>query len=97
VRHDIGPTGLADARPVSKEASVLLAYDYPLLGVFWTLLMFFFFALWIFIVIWCFVDNFRRRDHSGVAKALWLLFIVFVPVLGVLCYLIARPAEVVLE
>jgi len=43
----------------------MLAYDYPILGVFWTLLLFFLFAAWIFIVIWVFVDNFRRSDHSG--------------------------------
>ena len=48
-----------------------LAYDYPLLGVFWSLLMFSLFVLWIVIVIWCFIDNFRRSDHHGFAKALW--------------------------
>jgi hypothetical protein len=71
----------------------MLAYDYPLLGVFWSIVMFSLFLLWIFIVIWVFIDNFRRRDHHGVAKALWFLFIVFVPVIGVLAYLIARPAD----
>jgi quinol-cytochrome oxidoreductase complex cytochrome b subunit len=71
----------------------VLAYDYPLLGVFWSLLMFFGLVLWIFIVIWVFIDNFRRHDHSGVAKALWFLLIVFVPVIGVLAYIIARPSE----
>ena len=45
-------------------------------------------------MIWVFVDNFRRSDHSGWAKALWTIFILFVPVLGVLVYLIARPSEV---
>ena len=58
---------------------MLLAYDYPLLGVFWSLLIFSLFVLWIFIVIWCFIDDFRRRDHGGLAKALWFLFIVFIP------------------
>lgn len=72
----------------------MLAYSYPLLSVFWTLLMFAGLVLWIFIVIWTFIDNFRRRDHSGLAKAMWFLFIVFVPVIGVLAYLIARPREV---
>ena len=72
----------------------MLAYSYPLLSVFWTLLMFAGLVLWIFIVIWTFIDNFRRRDHSGLAKAMWFLFIVFVPVIGVLAYLITRPREV---
>jgi predicted PurR-regulated permease PerM len=71
----------------------MLAYDYPLLGAFWTITIFFAWAAWIFIVIWVFVDNFRRHDHSGWAKALWTLVIIFVPILGVLVYLIARPRE----
>ena len=74
-----------------------LAYDYPILGVFWTLLMFSLFVLYIFAVIWCFVDDFRRQDHGGVAKALWFLFIVFLPFIGVVIYLIARPPMVALE
>lgn len=69
----------------------MLAYDYPLLGVFWTLVLFSLFVLWIFTVLWAFVDNFRRRDHGGWAKALWFLFILFLPVLGVFVYLLARP------
>ena len=72
----------------------MLAYSYPLLSVFWTLLMFAGLVLWIFIVIWTFIDNFRRRDHSGFAKAMWFLFIVFVPVIGVLAYLLTRPRDV---
>jgi hypothetical protein len=71
----------------------MLAYDYPLLGAFWTIFLFSMFVLWIFIVIWTFIDNFRRKDHSGWAKALWFLFIVFVPVIGVLAYIVTRPAD----
>ena len=70
---------------------MFLAYTYPLLNIIWTLLVFAGLVLWVFIVIWCFIDNFRRRDHGGVAKALWFVFIVFVPVIGVIAYLIARP------
>ena len=70
---------------------MFLAYTYPLLSIIWTLLVFAGLVLWIFIVIWAFIDNFRRRDHGGVAKALWFVFIVFVPVIGVIAYLIARP------
>ena len=71
----------------------MLAYTYPILGVFWTITMFFLWAAWIYVVIWVFMDNFRRRDHSGWAKALWTIVIVFVPILGVLFYLIARPRD----
>jgi hypothetical protein len=72
----------------------VLAYDYPLLGVFWTVVLFSLFFLWIFTVLWAFVDNFRRRDHSGWAKAGWFILILLLPILGVLLYLIARPADV---
>ena len=62
---------------------------------FWQVLMtmiwFFFFVMWVWIVIMVFVDNFRRNDHSGWAKAGWTVLILFVPLLGVLIYLIARP------
>jgi hypothetical protein len=71
----------------------MLAYTYPLLGVFWTITMFFLWAAWIYVVIWVFMDNFRRHDHSGWAKALWTIAIIFVPILGVFFYLIARPRD----
>ena len=71
----------------------MLAYVYPILGVFWSMLIFFGFFLWIFIVIWVFIDNFRRSDHSGWAKAGWLILIIFVPLIGVCAYLIARPPQ----
>ena len=71
----------------------MLAYDYPLLSVFWSICIFALIALWIFTVIWVFIDNFRRTDHSGWAKALWFLFIVFVPIIGVFTYILARPVD----
>ena len=70
----------------------MLAYDYPLLGVFWTLVMASLFFLVIFVIVWALFDNFRRKDHGGLAKALWFIFILFVPLFGVFVYLIARPA-----
>jgi hypothetical protein len=71
----------------------VLAYDYPLLGVFWTLVIIALWALVIFVIIWALFDNFTRKDHGGWAKALWFLFILFVPLIGVFVYLIARPAD----
>ncbi len=50
-------------------------------------------VMWVFVVISVFMDNFRRNDHGGFAKALWTIFIVFLPLLGALCYMIARPRE----
>jgi quinol-cytochrome oxidoreductase complex cytochrome b subunit len=75
-----------------KEDHVL-AYDYPLLGVFWSLLMLSLFVIWIFIVIWCFIDNFRRIDHGGWAKFWWTIFIIFMPFIGVLSYILTRPVD----
>jgi hypothetical protein len=74
--------------------SALFAYTYPLLSLFWTMLIFAGIFLMIFFIIWCFIDNFRRKDHHGFAKALWAIFILFFPIFGALIYIIARPAEV---
>jgi hypothetical protein len=71
----------------------MLAYDYPLFGVFWSLVIFAMIFMWVFIVVWVFIDNFRRTDHDGWAKALWTLGIIFLPVLGVLAYLVTRPVD----
>ncbi len=69
----------------------MFAYTYPLLGIFWSLLMFAGLALIVFFIIWCFIDNFRRTDLSGGAKAGWTVVIVFIPLFGALMYMIARP------
>lgn len=68
----------------------MLAYTYPLLSIFWTMLEFFFFVLWIWLLIYIFMDIFRSHDMGGFAKALWVLFVIILPFLGVLVYLIAR-------
>ena len=73
---------------------MLLGYDYPLLGLFWTIAILSFWVTIVFSVIWAFVDNFRRHDHSGWAKAGWMLVIIVLPLLGTVVYLIARPAEI---
>jgi membrane protein implicated in regulation of membrane protease activity len=65
-------------------------YSYPLLGVFWTILEIFLWVIWIWILIWIFIDIFRSHDLSGWGKALWFLFVLFIPLIGVLVYLIAR-------
>ena len=72
---------------------MLIAYSWPLLGLFWTFLVFAMMFIVVFWIIWCFVDNFRRSDHHGWAKAGWTIFIIFVPILGALIYTIARPAN----
>lgn len=69
----------------------MLAYDYPLLGVFWSLLLLFMFLIVGFVVVYTFIDNFRRTDHSGAAKAGWALAIIVLPLLGALLYILSRP------
>ena len=64
--------------------------SYPLLNIFWTMFIFFLWVIWIWILIWIFIDIFRSHDLSGWAKALWFLFVLFIPLIGVLVYLIAR-------
>ena len=66
------------------------SYSYPLLGAFWTIFMIFLWGIWIWTLIWIFIDIFRSQDLSGWAKALWFLFVLFIPVIGVVVYLIAR-------
>jgi len=69
------------------------SYSYPLLGAFWTLLEFFLWVLWIWVLIYVMIDIFRSRDLSGGMKALWFLFVLFIPLIGVLVYLIARGGK----
>jgi len=69
---------------------MLLAADYPFLDVLWTMLFFFAFIIWFWILITCFADIFRRHDTSGFAKVLWMIFIIVLPFLGVFIYLIAN-------
>ena len=66
------------------------SYSYPLLGAFWTILEIFLWVLWIWVLIYVFIDIFRSHDLSGWAKALWFIFVLFIPLIGVLVYLIAR-------
>jgi high-affinity K+ transport system ATPase subunit B len=70
--------------------AMILATSYPFLEVFWTMLIFFAFVVWIWILITVFADLFRRHDTSGFAKVLWIIFIIVLPYLGVFIYLIAE-------
>jgi len=71
----------------------LLAYSYPLLNIFWTMMIFFAWVIWIWLLILVLSDNFRRHDHSGFAKAAWTVLVIFLPLIGVLAYMVSRPAE----
>jgi high-affinity K+ transport system ATPase subunit B len=69
---------------------ILAVTSYPFLEVFWTMLIFFAFIVWIWILITVFADLFRRHDTSGFAKVAWIIFIIVLPYLGVFVYLIAE-------
>jgi O-antigen/teichoic acid export membrane protein len=68
-------------------------YQYPILDFFLTMLYFFLFVIWIWLLIAVFSDIFRSHDMGGWAKALWSIFVIIVPFLGVFVYLIARGGK----
>jgi len=67
----------------------MLAYDYPILGLFWTMMIFFLWVAWLILLFRVFADIFRS-DMGGGAKALWSIFVILVPFLGVFLYVIAN-------
>ena len=69
---------------------MVLAASYPFLEVFWTMLIFFAFLIWLWILITIFSDLFRRHDTSGFAKVLWIIGIIIFPYLGAFIYLIVE-------
>jgi hypothetical protein len=71
----------------------LIAADYPFLDVLWTMLIFFLWITWFWLLITVFADIFRRRDIGGGAKTLWLIFVIVLPFLGVFIYLISQHDE----
>lgn len=68
----------------------MVAYDYPILGLFWTMLLVFLWIAWIIVLFRVLIDIFRSGDMGGWAKALWTIFVVVLPFLGVFAYLVAR-------
>jgi hypothetical protein len=75
---------------VSTILSTLFAADYPFLEVLWTMLIFFLWVMWFWLLIVIIGDVFRRRDIGGGKKTIWLIFILFVPFIGVLAYVLAN-------
>jgi hypothetical protein len=69
---------------------MFFAADYPFLDVLWTMLVFFAWVIWFWLLITVFADLFRRHDVSGWGKAAWALFVIVLPYLGVFVYLIAQ-------
>ena len=70
----------------------MLAYDYPLLGLFWTMMIFFLWFAWLWLLFRVFADIFRSKEMGGWGKALWSIFVILAPFLGVFIYVIAKLA-----
>jgi hypothetical protein len=79
-----------DLQAIKGSTQMVMAADYPFIDVLWSMIIFFFWVIWIWIVITVLVDVFRRDDIGGWAKAAWVIFVVILPWLGVLVYLIAQ-------
>ena len=75
----------------------MLAYDYPLLDVFVTILFFGLFAVWLFLLIHTIADLFRDPEQGGAGKAMWLLFLFVLPYIGVLTYIAIHGGEMSLR
>lgn len=69
---------------------MLVGSSYPFLDVMWTMFVFFAFVIWIWILFEVFGDIFRRHDMGGGAKALWIIFVIVAPFLGVLIYIVSQ-------
>jgi hypothetical protein len=94
----MGPPRQGAATGVRRDGKetddmVVFAADYPFLDIFWTMIIFFAWVSWFWIAITVLSDVFRRHDISGWAKAAWVVFVIILPFLGVLLYLISNSKE----
>ena len=74
----------------NPEEEYVIAADYPFLDLMWTMVIFFLWILWFWLLITVFADIFRRHDISGAKKTLWIVFTILAPFLGVFVYLITQ-------
>jgi len=87
-RHD------SQSPPYKERTAMVIAADYPFMDVLWTMIIFFCWVIWIWMVVALFSDIFRRRDIGGFAKAAWIVFMIVLPFIGVLVYLIAQHDKI---
>src|SRR5436190_10757579 len=81
------------ARPGGQERAMVIAADYPFIDILWSMIIFFSWVVWIWMMIVILTDVFRRPDIGGWAKAAWVVFLIVLPFLGALVYLIAQHKE----
>ncbi|TQK45548.1 phospholipase D-like protein [Streptomyces sp. SLBN-118] len=72
---------------------LVLAYDYPVLGAFWTVMWIFLWIMWLMLLFRVIIDLFRDHEMNGWAKTGWLLFVLIIPFLGVLVYVLVRGKD----
>jgi hypothetical protein len=75
---------------IFNDGTLMLAYDYPILGIFWTMVILFVWIAWLFIFFHVVIDIFRSHDMGGWAKAAWFLAVILLPLFGVFIYVLAR-------
>jgi phospholipase D-like protein/putative oligomerization/nucleic acid binding protein len=75
---------------MEERSHMVLAADYPFMDILWSMIIFFSWVIWIWIMIVILTDVFRRRDIGGWAKAAWVVFLIVLPFVGALIYLIAQ-------
>src|SRR5262245_33924752 len=85
-----GARASSPSNPQGGAFFVFVASDYPFLDVFWTMIIFFLWVIWIWFLIAILSDVFRRQDIGGGKKAVWTVFIIFLPIAGALAYLIVN-------
>jgi Phospholipase_D-nuclease N-terminal len=71
----------------------VFAYDYPLVGVFWSIVLFFMLLVWLFLLFRVFADIFRSHDMGGWVKVLWMILVILLPFLGIVIYFTVRGTE----
>jgi hypothetical protein len=95
MRHALAPDRTVAILTVPTEREVPMLYaEWQVGQVLWSMIWFTLFFLWIWVLVMVFADVFRSRDMGGWAKALWTFFVLFLPVLGVLAYLIVRGPKI---
>jgi hypothetical protein len=88
--HDEAVFSPGDTQSPPQSGGTVIVADYPFFGILWSMLIFFLWVSWFWLLISIAGDVFRRHDIGGGKKAVWLLFMIFVPFLGVFTYLIAN-------
>ena len=68
----------------------MLAYDYPLVGIFWTMVFLGFWVILLGLIFWALADLIRNPNFGAFAKVLWIIFVILVPFIGIIAYVVAR-------